>query len=287
VIIADFAQIAMASYVHNKDCTDDNFELARHMILNSLRMYNKKHRKEYGEMVIATEGRKSWRKVFFEYYKAQRKLKRNKDNRDWKLIFSIIQRVQDEIAENAPWRLINQEGAEGDDIIGVLTLTTQEFGMGEPVLILSSDRDFVQLHRFQNVRQYSTIQKKWVQCDDIGRYMIKHCVKGDSGDGVPNIKSRDDIFVTEGRQSNISAKFLEDIYNNKNDLSKVLTKLEIKRFNRNKKLVDLDMIDEDVKKGILEQYNKPFNKGMRKSKFLNYLVKNRMGILAGEIGDFY
>lgn len=288
MIIVDYAQIAFASYVHNPDCSDDNFELARHMILNSLRAYNKKFKQKYGETIIATEGRKSWRKNVFPFYKAKRKVNRDKDDRDWPTIFDIINRVQQDLEENSPWKVINVEGAEGDDIIATLTKSTQEFGRSEPVMIISSDKDFVQLHRYNNVRQFSPIQKKFVQESDIGRYMIKHIIKGDVGDGVPNIKSQDDIFMVEGlRQKSISAKFLEEIYNNKKNLESVLTEKELERFERNRQLVDLDYIDEQVVNDILEQYNKPFDKQKRKSQFMNYLVKNRMGLLAAEIGDFY
>ena len=288
MIIVDYMQIAMASYVHNKDCTDGDYQLARHMILNSLRFYNKKFSSQYGDIVIATEGRNSWRKKVFPHYKASRKKNRDKDSRDWSLVFDTINKIQEELRDHSPWKLINVSGAEGDDIIAVVTKTTQDFGCNEDVMIISSDKDFVQLHRYNNVRQFSPIQKKFVTEPNVSRYMIQHVVKGDVGDGVPNIKSQDDIFLVEGlRQKSITKDFLDKIYDNKNDLSLVLSPLEIERFKRNQQLVDLDYIDKTVEENILEQYNAPFNKSMRKSKFLNYLVKNRMGLLAAEIGDFY
>ena len=112
------------------------------MILNSLRMYNKKYRAEYGQMVLACDGFNTWRKDFFPEYKAARKKNRSASDLDWTSIFESLNEVREEIKTNLPWKVIHMDGCEADDIIGALTVEMSDFG-GEDVVIISADKDFI------------------------------------------------------------------------------------------------------------------------------------------------
>ena len=160
MIIIDYNAIAIAGVVTQKMQVDEH--LIRHMILNTIRMYNKKFRKEYGDVVIACD-HSSWRREVFPQYKASRRKGREESSMDWNEIFRIINKVREEIRDNMPYKVIHVERCEADDIIGTLVYETQEFGKNEPVMIISADKDFIQLHKFNNVRQYSPMQKKFVQ----------------------------------------------------------------------------------------------------------------------------
>ena len=160
MILLDYSQIALSNIIVQK-LNDES--MIRHMILNSIRMYNKRYRDEYGQMVICADGMNTWRKDYYPYYKAKRKKNRDNSDQDWNEIFRILHLVRDEIKENLPYKVVHMEGVEADDIIASLVLQSQEFGMNEPMMIVSSDKDFIQLQKFNNVKQFSPIQKKMVK----------------------------------------------------------------------------------------------------------------------------
>ena len=80
MIVVDYSGIAISSIFTQRLNVSES--LIRHMILNSLRMYNVRHRKEYGNMVLACDGG-SWRKEIFPQYKAHRKASRDSSGLDW------------------------------------------------------------------------------------------------------------------------------------------------------------------------------------------------------------
>ena len=57
MILMDFSGIAVATIAVNK-VNDEN--MLRHMMLNSVRMYNKKFRDQYGQMIICCDGANNW-----------------------------------------------------------------------------------------------------------------------------------------------------------------------------------------------------------------------------------
>ncbi len=228
MILVDYSQVALAAILtfqrELKGTESEVKNLIRHATLATLKSYKKKYAKEYGEMVICCDGRKYWRKDVFEHYKANRKKARDNSDLDWHLIFDTLSEMRDDIAKHFPWRVVHVDRAEADDIIAVMTEWAQSndlYAQGlieEPqkVLILSSDKDFkqLQLEPFStgNVRQWSPMQKKFIQASkqEIIDFTIEHIVKGDSGDGIPNILSKDDVFVAGERQKPVSAKRLTE-----------------------------------------------------------------------------
>ena len=209
MIILDMNQISVASLMmqlnmDKTDVVDEN--MVRHMILNSVRMYRTQFVKDYGELVIATDSR-SWRKDYYPEYKAARKIGRQKSTMDWEKAFNIITMIREELKENFPYKVIHIDGCEADDIIGTLVENPHEFGNYENVLIVSSDKDFVQLQKYDNVAQFSPMKKNFIVEKNPRLYLMQHILKGDSGDGVPNVLSDDDVFINEDkRQKPLSKK---------------------------------------------------------------------------------
>lgn len=254
------------------------------MILNTIRMYNKKYRSEFGQMVIACDS-SSWRREYFPEYKFKRKEARKEPSSiDWNHFFKIINSLIDEIRENFPYKVIKVDGCEADDIISVLIESTQEFGKYESVMIISADKDFIQLQKYENVRQFSPILNKEIKEKDPIKFLKEHILKGDAGDGVPNILSDDDVFVTKTRQTPVLSKKLNEWVLNFNDLEKTLDPKIYRNFIRNKKLIDLSEIPPQIKEKIMDSYNNQVlsNKG----KILNYLIANRCKLLIECISDF-
>ncbi len=257
--------------------------LLRHFILNSIRMNNLRFRDKYGEMVIACDGR-SWRKDYFAEYKAKRKKNREASDIDWEQVFTVFSKVKDELEEYMPYKVIRHPNAEADDVIGALVKETQNFGKHQKIMIVSSDKDFVQLQKYNNVEQWSPITKKFLIEKNPYNYLYEHIFKGDSGDGVPNVLSDDDTFVTEKRQTPLSKVKIAFWMNNLNDLESAMTTKELRNFHRNQKMIDLDKMPENIYDEIIQNYeNQPKKTNM---KILNYLVTRRCNQLIESVGDF-
>ena len=282
MILIDYSQIALSNIIVQK-LNDEN--MIRHMILNSIRMYNKKYRNEYGQMIICADGMNTWRKDFYPEYKANRKKSRDNSSMDWVEIFRILHTVKDEIRDYLPYKVIHMEGIEADDIIATLTMQTQEFGQDEPVMIISSDKDFIQLQKFKNVKQFSPIQKKIVTDKNPRTYLFNHIMRGDSGDGIPNVLSADDTFISEKNQTPLRQKKIDEWLENSDNLRDVMDEDTYRNYQRNKKLIDLTDIPEEIQESIINNFN-----GQTKTpnmKVLNYLIKKRCNNLIEVVEEFY
>ena len=198
MILIDFTQTVIAGMMAQLKVNDGEVseDLVRHMILNSLRNYQKRHQNDYGELVLCTDSANTWRKDFYPLYKANRKKAREQSDLDWQLIFDTLHKVKMEIKENFPYRYMYVESAEADDIIAILTKHATE-----DVLIISGDKDFQQLHKYDYVTQWSPNLNRYVECENPSLFLKEHILKGDKSDGVPNILSRDDVFETGTRQT--------------------------------------------------------------------------------------
>tara|TARA_B100000902_G_scaffold188067_1_gene180038 strand:- start:5743 stop:6597 length:855 start_codon:yes stop_codon:yes gene_type:complete len=282
MILLDYSQIALSNIIVQK-LNDE--QMIRHMILNSIRMYNKRYREEYGQMVICADGMNTWRKEYFPYYKANRKKGRDESTQDWTEIFRILHLVRDEIAENLPYKVIHMDGVEADDIIASLVLETQEFGKDEPVMIVSSDKDFIQLQKYKNVKQFSPIQKKMVTDKNPRIYAFNHIMRGDTGDGVPNVLSADDTFVTDKSQTPLRQNRIDEWMEKSDNLREAMPENIYRNYQRNKKLIDLTEIPDDIQTTIINTFME--QKVPMRMKVLNYLIKKRCNLLIEVVEEFY
>jgi hypothetical protein len=298
MILVDYSQVSLAAILtfqrELKGTESEVKNLIRHVTLSTLKSYKKKYGKEYGELVICCDGRKYWRKEAFAYYKASRKKNREASDLDWKLIFDTLTEMREDIATHFPWRVIHVERAEADDVIACISKWLQtnqlvtEGLMEDPqkVLILSSDKDFKQLQVYDNIKQWSPMQKKYVTAtkSELKAWMIEHIVKGDAGDGVPNILSPDDIFMQDGvRQKPISAKRLEEFIELGFDACR--NDDERRNWHRNSTLVAFEHIPQDVTDDVVNTYLNKKPKGDKMS-VMNYLVEKRCRLLLDELDDF-
>lgn len=283
MIIIDYSAIAIAAIFSQDRPQDIEEGLIRHMILNRIRTYNLKFREKYGQTVIACDGG-SWRKQAFAQYKAGRKKTRDASPLDWKEFFRLINLVRNELDENFPYPVVYVENAEADDIIAVLSQSTQEFGQNEPVVIVSADKDFLQLHRYSNVKQFSPMKRDFITVEDPLFYRFEHICKGDSSDGVPNILSPDNTFTDGLRQKPMRAKVIQEWYQSKDDLESVMDTETLRNFHRNREVIDLDYIPAEIKdaihKATAAQASKP------KKDILNYLITSRCNMLVEAAQDF-
>lgn len=254
--------------------------LIRHMVLNSLRSYIKQFRSTYGDLIICCDSKNYWRREFFPFYKAHRKKDREKSGLDWALIFQTLNKIRDELKEYFPYKVLEVDGAEADDIIGVLAARLSKH---EEVLILSSDKDFAQLQKYSNVTQYSPILKRFIKSENPVEYIKEHIIRGDRGDGIPNFLSPDNVFAIGGRQKVINTKKLREWL--KSDPVDFCENDNMMRgYKRNQTLVDLDYTPEPIKAKIVEAYDN--TQKHTRQKMFNYFVENRLSNLMDVIHEF-
>jgi len=285
MILMDYSQVMLATLfanIGNHTNIEMSEDLLRHMFLMSLKHNRKKFHEEYGEIVICCDGKNSWRREAFPYYKANRRTSREKSDMDWNEVFRIMGVIREEMQEFFPYKVIQIDHCEADDIIGTLC---HEYGTelntgSERVLILSGDKDFIQLQKYSNVDQYNPAMKKYVRHNSPNDYLVEHIFKGDTGDGVPNILSPDNCLVIGERQKSMTAKrmalFKESI-DNMDEMTKI-------RYNRNKTLIDLESTPEEYRQQILDAFNE--EKTFGRKKLFNYFIEKRLKNLMTDIQDF-
>lgn len=279
MILIDMNQVMISNLmVQINNRSELTIELIRHTVLNSLKSYKRKFGKEYGDLILCYDSKRYWRRSFFEYYKSNRKKDREKSGHDWNSIFDVLNQVRQEIKENLPYKVVIVEGTEADDVIAVLCKeqklinTRLQNNMQPPnkVLILSGDKDFIQLQKHSFVRQYNPVQKKYVDGVDPKVFILEHVVKGDRSDGIPNIFSQDDTFAIGMRQKPVPRKLLNILVNS--NLSDHLNEQQMKNWERNSTLIDLEKIPANVADDILNEYYSVTP--APKSTLYNYLVKH-------------
>jgi len=284
MIIIDMNQITLASVMMNFHMTKSEEleeDMVRHMILNSIRMYRTMFKEEYGEVVLTYDSRHYWRREIFPQYKQNRKKGRENDTKDWDKIFGVLNNIKAEFREKLPYKYLEVYGAEADDIIATLCKNITFFDEDEKIMIVSGDKDFIQLQKYPNVKQYSPILKKYVNGHDPNTYIKEHILKGDTSDGVPNVLSPDNTFVDGIRQRPLGKKKIENWLDiDIDDLQE-----EVKRnYQRNDKLINLDNVPEELEKEIMVDFcEAPCGD---RSKLLNYFIQSRLKNLTSEIGEF-
>lgn len=285
MLIIDFNQIMISNIMSQIGAhTNAQIEegLVRHMVLNTIRSIRQKF-VGHGELVIATDNRKYWRKEVYPHYKANRKKAREATDTDWQAIFDCLNKIRTELKEFFPYRVINVERAEADDIIGTLCMKYGAVIGGDKIVIVSGDKDFVQLQVFGNVEQYDPVNKKFISHPAPERFLMEHIMKGDRGDGIPNFLSSDDCLVTGERQKSLQKAKLEN-WIGRNPQEICTNDQMLRGYKRNEQLIDLKFIPTSVQQAILEEFDNQANKS--RDKLFNYFIKNKLKTLMDSIGDY-
>ena len=282
MILVDYNQVLISSLMAQPALQKQgiNEDLIRHMVLNSIRMYRNKFKKRFGgDMVICCDNRNYWRKIKFPQYKAHRKKLRETSTHDWNAIFECLNKIKAELKLHFPYKVLEVCTAEADDVIGTICEELRDEGA---ILILSGDKDFMQLQRYAGVTQYSPIQKRFLKCDEPEQFLKEHIMRGDKGDGVPNFLSADDTFITDSRQTPLSKKKVMKWI----DLDPEIfcTTNMLKNYARNQLMVDLTKVPTNLKTEIMEQYHQ--TRPSDRSKLFPYFMENRLKNLMEHIGEF-
>lgn len=283
MILIDYNQMIIANFMMFQKQFEPGKEndMIRHMVLNNIKMIRNRFCEKFGnDMVFCCDNRNNWRHDFFPLYKANRKKAReeNKQNIDWKSLFDVIDNIRIEIEENLPYKVVTLDGCEADDIIGVICKNYNS----EPILIVSSDKDFVQLQKYKNIHQWSPLTKKFLKNNKPEQQLRALILKGDRNDGVPNILSRDDVLVEGLRQKPLSKKKLESWINGNPE--ELFEGEVLRNYKRNETLIDLARVPESIQINIKTRYESEQYTG--RDRMLNYFIKHRLKELTNSIQEF-
>lgn len=292
MILIDMNQVMISNLmIHLTQNKEIDSGLVRHMVLNSLRSYRTRFYKNYGELVLCYDSKTYWRKKVFPYYKGTRKKDREKSPHNWASIFDTLNQLRDEFNEYLPYKVINVEGTEADDVIAaickhqnLINIRLQK-DMQPPVkvLILSGDKDFIQLQKYKFVSQYNPLQKKFVTGVDPQNYVSEHIIKGDRSDGIPNFLSDDDTLVENKRQKSITKKNIDQWVNMLPE-EYCKNETELSNYKRNQQLIDFDFIPIEVEKNIIDSYECASTH--KNNRMYEYFIHNNLTELLDKIGDF-
>ena len=263
--------------------TEVDPDMVRHMVLNSLRGYRSRFNEEFGELVLCYDNKSNWRRQYFPNYKHGRRKDRKASKLDWGSIFDTLHLIKQELQDNFPYKVLEVESAEADDIIAsIVRYVSESPSHYEKVLIISGDKDFIQLQKHSFVTQYSPVLKKFVNGIDPNVYIKEHILKGDRSDGVPNFLSPDDTFVNEMRQRPISKKKLSTWIDL--DPEDFCNEDMLRNYQRNRTLIDLEYAPTEIHEACVNTYlNSTVND---RSGLLNYFIKHRLKNHMENIGDF-
>jgi len=284
MILLDFNQVCIANLMaqlgnHTNAEIEEN--LLRHMVLNTIRSLKSKFSHEFGELIICCDDKKVWRKEVFKYYKANRRKAREDSELDWNAVFNALNSIKYDLKEFFPYRVLQVEGAEADDIIGAITIANGNMlNTGNKILILSGDKDFGQLQVFGNVKQYDPVRKKDIKHADPVRFTRELILKGDIGDGIPNILSPDDCLVNKVRQKPMRLEKFSHLKNPRKELEGE----QLRNWIRNEELIDLTFIPAPLHAKILEVYES--QAGKDRSKLFNYFITRKLTLLIESINEF-
>ena len=283
-MLVDLNQVLISNLMqhlkHVAKSNELNEDLIRHMCINTIRASVKQFKSKYPNVVLCCDNKKYWRKEFFPFYKSQRKSDREASGYDWGLIFDTLNKIRDEFKKSFPYKVLDVEGAEADDVIAVLTARLSAHGS---VLILSSDKDFGQLQKYSNVTQYSPILKRFIKIDNPKTFIREHIIKGDRGDGIPNFLSPDNTFAAGERQKVINSKKLQE-WMNQDAETFCTTDIMLRGFKRNQILVDFDYIPSEVQFNITSAFETA--EVATKEKMLNYFIDKGLKAMIESINDF-
>ncbi|MCQ2210734.1 MAG: hypothetical protein MJZ34_10620 [Paludibacteraceae bacterium] len=191
------------------------------------------------EVIVAQEGGNCWRYDYFQEYKACRK-DRDETKLDWNQFFLVCNQFVEDIKTCfTNIKFVKEASAEADDVIGVLV---KELSPNrDEIIVISTDRDFYQLLKYPNYKQWHPMKKEFITVTDPKRYLIEKVIVGDKNDGVPPLKFRVGVKTAAKIVDNGLEEWLKE-----NDLQSA--------YDRNYTLIAFDSIPQKVQSDIVKKY---------------------------------
>ena len=252
-----------------QDPLDKNYTYTKFLILNGLMRNIQKFKPT--KVIIASDARNYWRKNVYPEYKAQRKAAREKSKVNFDEFFQVYNKFMEDLQEAFQnFMFLKIDTCEADDIIAVLT---KEKYKSSNVINISTDHDFYQLMKQKNYKQFDPIKKKIVEHINPERELVMKILIGDKSDNIPAVKPKCGPAT--------AAKMIEEGL----DVSIVNQSIQ-DNFDRNKALIDFDMIPEEIKTKIIREYESYIINTFNGSKVFNFFIKHRISFFIENMTEF-
>lgn len=245
-LLIDFSHLSIRNLFADREIINNpnpEFNLHRHQLITSLLFLIKKFNPN--EVVLGIDNKLNWRKKLYTDYKAHRKAKRDQDVFPWDAYYTYLEELIQDIKDNFPFKVIEQRYAECDDIIAILCKYSPFSGEN---IVVTSDKDFVQLLSLPHVKIYDPIKRKFMEEKQPKIFLEAKILMGDKSDNIPAIKPR------------VGEKTAWKLANNKDELDALLHDAESgkayrKNYKLNRILIDFNSIPDVIKTKVLKQYD--------------------------------
>lgn len=270
MIYVDFSHLLISCYFAQErevgEVTEGDF---RKHVLHTLFQVHNRFRHQFGELVVCCDGRRSWRYEVYPHYKAKRKIIRADDAVKWKEIDRMNRLFRDEMIEHSVFKVVCVPSAEGDDVIAVLAAHNRE-----PSVIVSEDGDFHQLHSLPYISQYSKRRDSVYRSEDPVYDLKEKIIRGDRNDSIPNLHSKDTVFILNERQTMVSAKMFQHYHDNFFIGEGGIPEAYKSHFDRNQTLINFENIPQHIRDAVLAEFQKDLSANfLGRGKRTHYLVQ--------------
>ena len=191
------------------------------------------------ERVICLQDSESWRKQVYPEYKANRAAKREQSVVNFDVFFPVLEKFINDIADsfkNIPFVKIPY--AEADDCIATIVKNHPDWD----IINVSSDRDFYQLFKYPNYRQWDAMKHTFIEGLDPDVELMVKILTGDSSDNIPGLK--------RGIGPKRALKIINEDVNQWIENEKLQPEYE-----RNMKLISFDCIPKEIELAINDVIN--------------------------------
>lgn len=221
-------------------------------------------------IIFCQEGFNNWRKEAFETYKSNRAVNREESAIDFNQFFAICNEFYEGLSKcmkNSLFLKVNR--LEADDLIALTTKLRQDWD----IVALTTDKDFYQLHKYSNFKQYDPIKEKYITVINPKEALLEKIVLGDKGDDVPPLK--------KGVGPKTFQKILSD------GLDAWIDNNELREaFERNTKLISFDCIPVEFNSSVSNILDNWKPELFDSREFYNFIANNGLGAIFEELETF-
>lgn len=213
---------------------------------------------------------RNWRYDIYPEYKGNRAAARDSSIVDFSAFFptneEFINNLQD-CMKNCQFLTVPH--LEADDLIASIVKTKPEWD----IVLISTDKDFYQLHTHSNFKQYDPIKGQYVNVINPDAALMEKIVRGDKSDNIPSIQKG----IGSVKFAKIYSEGLNDWIVN-NNLQEA--------FDRNTKLISFKSIPIEYQNQVMDAVNNFVPQDFDARSFYNLIIGNGLGAFLDKITDF-
>ena len=186
-----------------------------------------------------------WRNKYIDGYKATRDVSRSNQNFNGDIFTFTYNDLLPNLMKKYRFHVIQDDQLEADDVIAIAVRSLQCIDVNAKALVITNDNDYIQLLTNDNIEIFNLQCKNLMtrnKFDDAKTFLEVKIILGDKSDNIPSIGAK------------IGPKTAIKLAKDPVELAKYFEKNPASRgmYDRNKMLIDFDMIEEDAQKVFKE-----------------------------------